>query len=96
MTRWPRRLPAAAFEPPEWVRCFHPDDWRDLEDEASWTKANAWMAEHMPEQLQVGLDWRAEVRWCLAVRDWYNAHPEADHRLEDLRVRVARRRAASG
>jgi hypothetical protein len=78
------------------VRVFHPDDWRDLEDEAEWRRANRWMAEHNPERLQYGLDWRAEVRWCHAVNDWYNQHPEADHRLEDLRAKRERRRAASG
>jgi hypothetical protein len=91
-TRWPRRLPPAPIEPPEWVRVFHPDDWRDLEDEAEWRRANRGLEEACPGRLQLDLDWRARVRWCQAVNDWYREHPGADRRFEDLLQRRRRRR----
>jgi hypothetical protein len=92
-TRWPRRLPPAPIEPPAWVRVFVADDWRDLEDEANWRAACQGLD---PDRLQAGLDWRASVRWCQAVNDWYREHPGADRRFEELLGRRARRRTARG
>jgi hypothetical protein len=78
-------------EAPEWVRVFHPEDWRDDEADAHFL---AGCLEHgLVERYHAARDWHAENRHCQAVNAWYRAHPEADHRLEDLLERRARRRA---
>jgi hypothetical protein len=46
----------------------------------------------LPEEFR---RWHAERRWHTARNAWYLEHPEADHRLEDLIARRARRRAAA-
>lgn len=50
-------------------------------------------ARELPEEVRC---WHAYRRWVEARNAWYAEHPEADHRLEELRARLARRRAATG
>lgn len=76
-------------EPPAWVRVF---------DRADWSEPDAWESQMAGDRgLPDGFRrWHAERRWHEARNEWYREHPEADDRLEQLRARVARRRAASG
>ena len=101
MSRWPRRqLPAVREEPPEWVRVFHPEHWRDPAEDAHWRSVNPGLEEACPGRLQAGLDWRAKCRWNTARLKWFEEHPDAKHPLEELLEewgwKPLRRRAATG
>lgn len=92
MSAWrlPRRMPGSPVEPPAWVRHFDPEAWRDDEADAQML---AGLLEHgLVERYHAARDWHAEYRHCQAVNAWYRAHPEADHRLEDLLERRELRR----
>ena len=93
-TRWPRRLPPAPVEPPAWVRHFNLADWSEPDDyELQMTAGLAEAGCH--GRLAEAQRWHAERRWCAAMNAWYCAHPEADHRFEELLER-RRRRLARG
>ena len=85
VTRWPRRVMPEPVEPPAWVRTFDPAGWA-VPDELERR-----MGAGLPEECR---RWHAERRWHLARNLWFNEHPEADRRLEEIRGRIARRRAA--
>jgi hypothetical protein len=94
VTRWPRRLPPAPVEPPEWVRVFHPEAWAEPDDyELQMTAGLAEAGCH--ERLAICRRWHAERRWCAAMNAWYRQHPEADRRFEEL-LEQRTRRLASG
>jgi hypothetical protein len=64
-------------------------------DRDAWSEPDEWERQlagghGLPEE---HLLWHARRRWIEAVNAWYKAHPEADRRLEELRLRRARRRA---
>jgi hypothetical protein len=88
VTRWPRRIPPPRVEPPEWVRVFHREDWSEPDD---WERQMAG-GHVLSEEVR---RWHAERRWVVARNEWYRQHPEADNRLEEIRARIARRRAAA-
>lgn len=88
MTHWPRRLPPPFIEPPAWVRSFDRDAWSEPDD---WELQMG--GDRLPESFR---RWHAERRWHEARNDWYRRRPEADDRLEQMRARIARHRAASG
>jgi len=85
VTRWPRRLPPAPVEPPEWFRVFHEQAWAEPDEQERSMGA-------LPDSYR---RWHRERRWHAARRAWMADHPEYDF-LEELRERRARRRAASG
>jgi hypothetical protein len=72
-------------EGPAWVRTFDPAGWA-VPDELERR-----MGAGLPEECR---RWHAERRWHLARNLWFNEHPDADRRLEEIRGRIARRRAA--
>jgi hypothetical protein len=87
--RLPRQMPGPLPEPPAWVRVF---------ERAAWSTPDDWEQQMagggvLPEDMRA---WHAQRRWVEARNEWYRQHPEADNRLEELRERRARRRAASG
>jgi len=53
----------APIEYPAWVRCFLPDDWRDVAEDAKWPIETA--------------DWHARRRWAVARNEWLSGNPAA-------------------
>jgi hypothetical protein len=89
--RLPRRMPDPRVQVPGWVRVFDAEAWRDDQADAPYL---AGLLEHgLDERYRSARDWHAANRHCQATNAWYRQHPEADHRLEDMRARLARRRA---
>jgi hypothetical protein len=69
------------------VRVFHRDAWAEPDEQ------ERLMGDDLDERFR---RWHAERRWHAARNEWYRQNPDADYRLEDLRERIAQRRAASG
>jgi hypothetical protein len=82
----PRRMPDPSVEVPSWVRHFDPDAWSEPDKQEELMSGGG----PMPEPWH---RWHVERRWHEARNDWYRAHPECDHRLEEMIERRRRRLA---
>ena len=72
-----RRQQLAPVEPPAWVRSFRPEEWAEPDErEEQMAEGGGFGDEHRR--------WHATRRWVAARNVWYDQHPEADDRLEEL------------
>jgi len=77
----PKRRGDAAAAPPAWVSEYVPGDW-DQPDQQEQAMMDACpSARPWPEHVHA---WHSERRWGEARNAWLDAHPEHDHRLEEL------------
>jgi hypothetical protein len=77
----PKRRGEAAAAPPAWIGEFVPADW-DEPDETEQKMIDACPSMRpWPDHLH---DHHAHRRWAEARSAWLDAHPEHDHRVEEL------------